>query len=222
MKYTELPTREQPRRRLQEVGATALTTAELLSVALWISDSEAAQALAQAYHEAGSLGRITRDRIKQIKGLGDRYADALAAVFELGRREALAQMPERPAIHSPSDVADLVMYEMSVLEQEQMRVVLLDTRNRVVRIVTLYQGCLNTSPVRIAEIFREAIRENAAAIIVCHNHPSGDPSPSPEDVAVTRAIVQAGKLMDIEVLDHMVIGKGRYVSLKERGLGFAS
>ncbi len=112
------------------------------------------------------------------------------------------------------------MLEVSLLEQEQMRAVLLDTKNNVLRVATVYTGSLNTAVVRIGEVFREAIRANCASIIVVHNHPSGDPTPSPEDVRVTEMLVEAGKLLDIAVLDHIVIGRNRYVSLKERGLGF--
>ena len=144
----------------------------------------------------------------------------IKAAIELGRRLTLESPEERPSIHSPQDAADLVMYEMSALEQEHLRVILLDTRNRVLHIEEVYRGSLNSSQVRVGELFKAAIRRNAAAIIVVHNHPSGDPSPSPDDVAMTRAIVQAGKLLDIDVLDHLVIGRGRFVSLKERGLGF--
>ncbi len=109
---------------------------------------------------------------------------------------------------------------MSALEQEHLRVMLLDRRNRVLDTVEIYKGSVNSSQMRVGEIFKEAIRQNASALIVIHNHPSGDPTPSPDDVAVTRAIVQAGKLLDMDVLDHMVIGQGKWVSLKERGLGF--
>jgi DNA repair protein RadC len=112
------------------------------------------------------------------------------------------------------------MYEMGALKQEHLRVLLLDTRNQLIRITEVYQGSLHTSLIRIGEIFRDAVRENAASVIVAHNHPSGDPSPSPEDVAVTRAMIDAGRLLDIEVLDHLVIGTGRFVSLKSKGLGF--
>jgi DNA repair protein RadC len=112
------------------------------------------------------------------------------------------------------------MSEMMFLEQEHLRLILLDTRNRVISTPSVYVGSLNTSVVRIGELFRAAIKDNAAAFIVAHNHPSGDPSPSPEDVTVTRQIVQSGKLLDIELLDHVIIGRQRYVSLKERGLGF--
>jgi DNA repair protein RadC len=109
---------------------------------------------------------------------------------------------------------------MSALEQEELRIVLLDVRNRVLEIVTQYRGSVSSSQVRVGELFKAAVRRNASSLIVVHNHPSGDPTPSPEDVALTRAIVQAGKLLDIDVLDHLVIGRGDWASLKERGLGF--
>ena len=109
---------------------------------------------------------------------------------------------------------------MMLLEQEQLRTVLLDSRNRVISIPTVYIGSLNHTAVRVGEVFREAIRANAAAMIVVHNHPSGDPTPSPDDVQITRMIVEAGKLLHIDVLDHMIIGRQRWISLKERGLGF--
>jgi DNA repair protein RadC len=112
------------------------------------------------------------------------------------------------------------MAEMSLLPQEHLRAVLLDTRNRVTKIHTIYIGSLNSASVRVGEIFREAIRANCAAMILVHNHPSGDPTPSPEDVQITRMIVEAGSLLNIDVLDHLVIGRQRFVSLKERGLGF--
>ena len=113
------------------------------------------------------------------------------------------------------------MAEMSLLPQEHLRTVLLDTRNRVLGIPTIYIGSLNAASVRVGELFREAIRTNSAALILVHNHPSGEPSPSPDDVQVTRLIVEAGKLLSIDVVDHLVIGRQRFVSLKERGLGFS-
>jgi len=124
------------------------------------------------------------------------------------------------AISSPADAAELVRYEMQGLVQEQLWVILLDTRNRKIWIDKVYTGSLNASMVRVGELFRAAIQRSAASIILVHNHPSGDPSPSPEDVSLTRAAVEAGKLMDIEVLDHLVIGNGKFVSMKEKGLGF--
>ncbi len=142
------------------------------------------------------------------------------AAIELGRRIRLETVDEKAAIHSPADAAALVEYEMSALQQEHLWVINLDTRNRLINIERLYQGSLNSSTVRVGELFRGAIQKNAAGIIVVHNHPSGDPAPSPEDINLTRSVVQAGKLLDIELLDHLVIGRGRFISLKERGLGF--
>jgi DNA repair protein RadC len=123
-------------------------------------------------------------------------------------------------VGSPGDVATLLQVEMGLLDHEQLRVVLLDTKNYIHRIPTVYSGSLNTAVVRVGEIFREAIRANCASIILVHNHPSGDPTPSPEDVRMTETVVQAGRLLDIEVLDHVIIGRYNWVSLKERGLGF--
>jgi DNA repair protein RadC len=154
------------------------------------------------------------------RGIGAAKAAQVKAAIELGRRLALESPEERPMINSPADAAALVSYEMSALEQEHLRVILLDTRNRVLDIVEVYKGSVNSSQVHVGEVFKAAIRRSASALIVVHNHPSGDPTPSPDDVAVTRAIVQAGKLLDVDVLDHMVIGQGRWVSLKERGVGF--
>lgn len=121
-------------------------------------------------------------------------------------------------IRSPEDVVALLAPEMEMLTQEQLRVVLLDTRNRVLDVVLVYQGNVNSTIVRMAEVFREAIVVCAPNIVLVHNHPSGDPSPSPEDAALTRQAVEAGRLCGIEVLDHIVIGRGRYVSLKDQGV----
>ena len=146
----------------------------------------------------------------------------LSLLGELAMRYQVAVQPERPeempSISCPQDVHDLLGPELSVLAQEQLRVLLLNTRNQVVGQRTVYQGTVNSSAVRPAEVLRAAVIENAPSIIVSHNHPSGDPTPSPEDVKVTHDLVAAGKLLDIEVMDHIVIGKGRYASLKEKGL----
>ncbi len=146
----------------------------------------------------------------------------LSLLGELAVRYEVAYQPERPAemptINCPQDVYSLLGPELKALAQEQMRVLLLNTRNQVVGQRTVYQGTVNSSAVRPAEVLRAAVIENAPSIIVSHNHPSGDPTPSPEDVSVTRDLVAAGKLLDIELMDHIVIGNGRFVSLKERKL----
>lgn len=135
---------------------------------------------------------------------------------------ALLRPTPREQIKSPADVAALLMVEMSHLDQEELRVINLDSKNRIQRITTVYRGSVNSAQVRIAEVFKDAIRLNSVAIIIVHSHPSGDPTPSPEDILVTRQIVEAGKLLDCDTLDHVVIGAGRWVSLREKGLGFST
>jgi len=133
----------------------------------------------------------------------------------------MAEAPEeRFQIRAPQDAANILIPLIGHQEQEHFVVLYLDTRNRVTDREVLYKGSLNTSLVRIAEVFRGAIRRNCAAIIVAHNHPSGDPGPSPEDISLTRRLVEAGKLVEVDVLDHVVVGQNRFVSLRERGLGF--
>ena len=141
---------------------------------------------------------------------------------ELGKRLVQETPDARPSVRSPADAANLVMYDMALLEKEELRVILLDTKNHVLGVTTVYVGNVNSSIIRVAEVFQEAVRVVAPSIIVVHNHPSGASFPSPEDVRVTERIVQAGKLIDIDVLDHIVVGKGgQFTSLKERGLGFS-
>ena len=127
---------------------------------------------------------------------------------------------ERPVIHSPQDAFDILQPFLSPLDHEELWVVNMDTRNRVMNLIRLYQGSVNMAQVRVGEVFRQAVIDNAPSIILAHNHPSGDPMPSPDDIGLTRTIVQAGKMLDITVLDHIVLGAGRYISLKERGVGF--
>lgn len=221
----DMPSGERPRERLAREGAASLSNAELLAI-LFRSGVEGENVLNLAnnliarFHGLAGLARASFPELQTVNGLGEAKISTLKAAFELGRRLTIASADERPQIRSPQDAANLLMSEMSLLDQEQLRVMLLDTRNRILSIPTIYKGNLNTSVVRVSELFRDAIRQNAAAIIVAHNHPSGDPTPSPEDVTVTRNIISAGKMLDIEVLDHLVIGQQRYVSLKERGLAF--
>jgi DNA repair protein RadC len=169
------------------------------------------------------LSKVDTFRLEQA-GLSTKAAIALRAAFHFAERlqmQRLSQPEERPTINSPADAAALVQYEMSGLEREHLRVMLLDTRNHVLDIVEIYRGSVNSSAVRVGEVFVPALRRMAPAIIMIHNHPSQDPTPSPDDVIVTRSVVQAGKILDIDVLDHLVIGGSRWVSLKERGLGFS-
>jgi DNA repair protein RadC len=220
----DMPQDERPRERLLSVGPQALSTTELLAITLRTGTGGenvlrlAERLLAQCNGLAG-VARASVKELCEVRGIGPAKAIEIKAALEIGRRLLATAPEERPRVTSPADAANLLMAEMMLLEQEHMRLILLDTRNHVLSSPTVYVGSLNTSVIRIGELFRAAIRENAAAMIVAHNHPSGDPSPSPEDIHVTRQIASAGKLLDIELLDHVIIGRQRYVSLKERGLG---
>jgi DNA repair protein RadC len=221
----DLPLAERPRERLQYYGAAALSNAELIAILLRVGrPGENAVALGhRLLTEFGGLpglARATFSDLTQVRGVSTAKIAQVKAALELGRRLLLTAPDSRPQITSPADAASLLMLEMGSLEQENVRTLLLDTKNRLLASPTVYIGNVNSSIIRVSEIFRAAVRENATALIMAHNHPSGDPTPSPEDVQVTRAIVEAGQLLGIEVLDHLVIGHQRFVSLKERGLGF--
>lgn len=225
-RITDFDEAERPRERLARLGAPSLSNAELIAILLRVgvpgeNAVQVGQRLLQTYGGISGLQRADFKEMCKQHGLKTAKVAQIKAAIELGRRLTLESPEDKPAIHSPADAAALVQYEMGALEQEELRVMLLDTRNRVMDIVALYRGSVNSSQVRIGELFKAAIRRNAASIVVIHNHPSGDPTPSPDDVAITRGIVQAGKLLDVDVLDHLVIGRGKFVSLKERGLGFA-
>jgi DNA repair protein RadC len=224
-RITDLHETERPRERLASLGPQALSNAELIAILLRVgvpgeNAVQVGQRLLQKFGGISGLHRAPFNELCNQHGIAEAKAAQIKAAIELGRRLTLESPEERPAINSPADAAALVQYEMSALEQEHLRVLLLDRRNRVLEVVEIYRGSVSSSQVRVGEIFKEAVRKNASGLIVIHNHPSGDPTPSPDDVAVTRAIVQAGKLLDVDVLDHLVIGQGRWVSLKERGLGF--
>ncbi|HEC35762.1 MAG TPA: JAB domain-containing protein [Anaerolineae bacterium] len=221
----ELPLPERPRERLARLGPSALSTTELLAIVLrtGVGGENVLGVAGRLLARHGGLAGLARASLSELvaeHGVGLAKAAQLQAALELGRRLLLAAPEERPQIRSPADVAAMLMAEMGHLEQEHFWVLLLDTRNRVLGSEPVYKGSLNQSQVRVGEVFREAVRRNCAAVIVAHNHPSGDPSPSPEDVAVTRDLVAAGRLLGIEVLDHLVIGQQRWISLRERGLGF--
>ena len=224
-RITDLAETDRPRERLEKLGAQVLSNPELIAILLRVgvpgeNAVQLGQRLLKAFDGLPGIHRASFEDLCDQSGIGPAKAAQIKAAIELGRRLRLEAPEERTAIHSPADAGALVQYEMSALEQEELWVMLLDTRNRLIFMDKLYRGSLNTSMVRVGEVFKGAIRRNAASILVLHNHPSGDPTPSPEDITLTRAIVSAGKLLDIEVLDHLVVGGGRFVSLKERGLGF--
>lgn len=199
----------------------ALSTSQLVTTIIGAKSYTTAQELL-GHRSPQSLLQMPPEQMRQIAKLSQAQLDRIQAALELGRRLWRGDYEYTPLkIGSPQDAAN-VLAEMQTLEQEQLRVLCLNTRNHLQTITTVYQGSLNTTMIRIAEVFRPAILHQSAAIIVAHNHPSGDPTPSPEDVRVTQEIVKTGKALNIEVLDHMIIGTAaKYVSMKERGLGFS-
>lgn len=236
-----IPSGSRPRERLARYGASALSNAELIAILMGSgSKDETAIDLANRLlrigeeklslkptkdgHDSGDGGKGLRylaiaglDELKAIKGIGLAKAAQIKAALELGRRLA-AYTASKPVVRCPSDVAALLMEEMRYLEKEEFRVVMLNTRNHVMGIDTASVGDLNSSIVHPREIFKEPIKRAAAAIILVHNHPSGDPNPSEEDVRVTRRLREAGRLLGIDVLDHLIVGDNSYFSFKERGL----
>ena len=225
VRIREMPEGERPRERLRYSGAASLTNADLLAFVLRIgSQQESATGLAQRLlSQFGSLTALARasvDELCQVKGIGPAKAAQVLAALEFGRRAANAPDAPQPQITCPADAANLLTAHLGYPSQEQFAVMVLDIKHRVQRIVTVYQGNVGAAVLRMAEVLAPAVKDNAPAIIVAHTHPSGDPTPSTDDISVTRDIVSAGELLGIKVLDHLVIGRQGYTSLKERNLGF--
>ncbi|AFQ46021.1 RadC family protein [Desulfosporosinus meridiei] len=219
----DLPVELLPRERLCQLGPEALSNHEVLAILLRTGIKGenvltlAERILASVGGLAG-LGKLTVHELAQIHGLGRAKSAEVKAALELGRRSVSVDPLSRPVVNSPQDVAHIVMEEMRYLDREHFRVVSLSTKNHVLGISSVSIGSLNSSLVHPRECFKEAIRRNSNAIILLHNHPSGDPTPSQEDIEVTRRLADGGKILGIEVLDHVIIGDNRYISLKERGI----
>lgn len=225
LKLRELPAELQPANRMALQGAAALSAAELIALVIGTGSRtmnaiQVGEQVLIAFGDIFGAGRASVEELAAVPGMTETKARTLKAALELGRRQMAAGSLDRLQVLTPVDIANLVMLEMSLLDREELRVIALDTKNYVIKLKTVYSGSLNSTVVRVGEVFRDAIRCNAASIAVIHNYPSGDPTPSPEDIRVTEMIVEAGSLLDIDVLDHVVIGRNRFVSLKERGLGF--
>ena len=202
VRVAELPANERPRERLSRLGPAALTTAELLAIVLRTGSARedvlaVASRLLAEYDGLRGLAGSDLPTLSAIHGLGPAKASTIAAIFELGRRAALEGDVLRPRVNGPDDIARLLQSEMEILQQEEVRLLVLDTKHHVLAQPTLYRGSINASPARVAEVFREAVRRNAFAIALAHNHPSGDPAPSGDDVAFTSAVVEAGQLLDV-------------------------
>ncbi len=223
----EMPSEERPRERLAAYGPRHLNNTELIAILLRTGSAgenvitQSSRLLAR-FDGLRGLGKASFAELCAERGLSEAKTCQILAALELGRRFVSLAPEERPTVNCPEDVVNLLSAEMSVLEQEHLRVLLLNTRNEVMGIEEIYIGNVNSSVVRPAEVFRPGVRANSTAILAVHNHPSGDPTPSGADVSITRDLVEAGKLLGMELLDHLVIGSGqRFVSMKEARLGFS-
>ena len=220
----DMPQSERPRERLVSLGAASLSSAELLAIIVRTGTAQEnvlrlCERILANFDGLQGLAQATMADLQQIHGLGEAKTAQIVAVLELGRRLMAYTPNERPMINSAADAARLLV-DMGHLQQEHVRVMLLDMNRRVIATPTVYIGTLNASVLRVSEIFREAVTRNSPAIILAHNHPSGDPSPSPEDIEITRTLIAAGKLLDIVLVDHLIIGQQEWQSLKQMGLGF--
>ena len=221
----DLPAAERPRERLAMRGPGGLSAAELIAL-VWGTGSGGRSAVqlaedALARHASvAALARATDVELASIPGVGEAKAARLAAAFELGRRSVADWPAGRWTVRSPRDVADRMTPDMGRLEREELRVVSLNAKNVVQRVSTVYVGNVSASLVRVGELFRDAVRLDASGVVLVHNHPSGDPTPSPDDLHLTAEAIAAGRLLDVDVLDHVVVGHDAWVSLRDRGVTF--
>ncbi len=218
----DVPEEDRPRERLLRYGSTHLSNQELLAILLGTgSRNESVMDLSNRVlmHFEGIhlLQNAAVQELTAIKGIGPAKAVYILAAIELGKRISSYRSNERFVVRSPEDGAEYVMEEMRILHQEHFVALYLNSKNEVIHQQTLFIGSLNSSIVHPREVFREAVRRSAASIICIHNHPSGDPTPSQEDIHVTRRLVESGKMIGIDILDHIIIGDRKFISLKEKG-----
>ena len=221
----ELPQEERPREKMLIKGAQALSNGELLAILLRTgtqhdSALRVAERLLKKYEQLGvaALASLVPQELVKVKGIGPVKAVTIVAAIELGKRLNSLATADKPVIRAPGDVANLLMARLRYEPREHFIIILLSTKNHVLATPTISIGSLNASIVHPRELFREAINHSAAAVILVHNHPSGDPTPSAEDTLLTRKLVDAGKILEIHILDHIIIGDNKYVSLKEKGI----
>jgi DNA repair protein RadC len=228
LRIRDLPLNERPRERLIDQGAEALKNSELIAILLrtgmkGISAIEVAEQLLTRFETLDNLSRASIENLRLVKGVGRDKAIALKSAFTLARRMVQEIRQESPMLDGPETIADLLREENRAYDVENFQVVLLNTRRRLIRVENISQGTLDTILVHPREVFKSAIAANAAALVLAHNHPSGDPTPSEADIKVTRDLIRAGQLLKIEVLDHIIIGRATrerpkdFVSLRELG-----
>ena len=228
IRIKDLPSHERPRERLLQNGAESLKTSELLAILLrtgskGVSAVDLGERLVQQFGNLDKLARAPLAELQKVKGIGRDKAIALKSAFTLAQRMASEMRQDSPLLERPESIADLLREEARMQEVETFQVVLLNTRRRLIRIEKISQGTLDTILVHPREVFKSAITANAAAIVLVHNHPSGDPTPSEADIRVTRDLIRAGQLLKIDVIDHVILGARTpdrpkdYASLRELG-----
>lgn len=218
----DVPKEDRPRERLLKFGSSHLSNQELLAILIGSgTKDESVMSLSNRvlmhFEGLNLLKDATIEELTAIKGIGSAKGLLLLSALELGKRINQYKPDDRYVIRSPEDGADFVMEEMRNLNQEHFIVLFLNTKNQIIHRQTVFIGSLNASIVHPREIYREAVKRSAASIICAHNHPSGDPSPSQEDIHVTKRLVESGKMIGVELLDHLVIGNRKFISLKEKG-----
>ncbi len=219
----ELPPDIRPRERLFEQGSASLSDVELLAIIIGTGSKaetslQLSQRLLQEFDNLGKIGKAAPEELLGIRGIGKAKAAQLLAAMELGKR--LFKMPSKAqnmVVNKPEDIAALLMVEMRYLDREHFKVIILNTKNVVVKILDVSIGSLTSSIVHPRELYKSVLKYNGAALIVAHNHPSGDPEPSPEDIRLTNRLYEAGRILGVELLDHIILGDGKFVSLKEKG-----
>ena len=221
----DLPLEERPRERLQKLGAEFLSAQELLALALGRGVAgkpvmSIAQELIGRFGSIKGIAEATIDELAHIKGIGTAKAAQLMASFELGKRQSLegGSLYDRYDIDNPRSVVKAIGASIRDKTKEHFKLIILNTRNKILTVAHISTGTISASLVHPREVFKEAIRRSASSVILVHNHPSGDPKPSEEDLRITRRLIDAGKIIGIEVLDHVIIGKDNFSSFKERGL----
>lgn len=219
----EMPANLRPRERLLKEGVQALTDIELLAILLRTGSPggsvlELAAVVLNHFRSLRELLQASIEELSNIKGIGPAKAAQVKAALEFGRRVTEQKIDDRAVIRHPEDAADLVMEEMRSLDREQFRALLLNTKHQLIGREIISIGTLNSSMAHPRELFKNAIKRSAAAMILVHNHPSGDPAPSQEDIGITKRMMEAGGIIGIEILDHLIVGDNRFVSLKARGL----
>jgi DNA repair protein RadC len=218
-RIADMPLDEQPRERLARHGVETLSDAELVSVVLTASRGRTTLDVARSVLSDGLLALARRDwrTYTRVTGIGEANASKIAASFELGRRSVVRDTPVDDPVHDPGMLARALIIRYGHHVQERLGAIYLDAKNRVIRERVIYVGTLNSATVSTRDVLRFALDDHAASVIVFHNHPSGDPAPSTDDLLFTRKLVEAGKVLSIDVVDHLILGNNRYVSLKQRG-----